>query len=85
MILQPVILHFFIQNFTLSQSFKSHYSFFSRLCEVLDMDPKNVLIAEVLFSNIGGTATAIGDPPNVIIVSNKDIQEAVSLYIHKLI
>ena len=28
-----------------------------RLCEVLNLDPKNVLIAEVLFSNIGGTAT----------------------------
>ncbi|XP_059161250.1 P protein-like [Physella acuta] len=39
-----------------------------RLCEVLNLDPRRVLIAEVLFSNIGGTATAIGDPPNVIIV-----------------
>ena len=39
-----------------------------------------MLIAEVLFSNIGGTATAIGDPPNVIIVSNSDIQEAVSIF-----
>ncbi|RUS78589.1 hypothetical protein EGW08_013657 [Elysia chlorotica] len=39
-----------------------------RLCEVLNLDPKRILIAEVLFSNIGGTATAIGDPPNVIIV-----------------
>ena len=24
-----------------------------------------------MFSNIGGTATAVGDPPNVIIVSSK--------------
>ncbi|XP_048240647.1 P protein-like isoform X1 [Haliotis rufescens] len=39
-----------------------------RLCEVLNLDPKQILMAEVLFSNIGGTATAIGDPPNVIIV-----------------
>ncbi|KAK3099314.1 hypothetical protein FSP39_002532 [Pinctada imbricata] len=46
-----------------------------RLCEVLNLDPKNVLIAEVLFSNIGGTATAIGDPPNVIIVSNSEMKE----------
>ena len=45
---------------------------------MLELDPKYVLIAEVMFSNIGGTATAIGDPPNVIIVSNKGIQEAVS-------
>ncbi|XP_052675564.1 P protein-like [Crassostrea angulata] len=46
-----------------------------RLCEVLNLDPKNILIAEVLFSNIGGTATAIGDPPNVIIVSNSDMKD----------
>ena len=48
------------------------------LCEVLGIDPRYVLIAEVVFSNIGGTATAIGDPPNVIIVSNSEIQAAVS-------
>ncbi|XP_072171093.1 P protein-like [Diadema setosum] len=46
------------------------------LCEVLEIDPRYVLIAEVVFSNIGGTATAIGDPPNVIIVSNSEIQDA---------
>ena len=43
------------------------------------MDPKHVLMMEVAFSNIGGTATAVGDPPNVLIVSNRDIMEAVSL------
>ena len=37
---------------------------------MLNLDPRPVLIAEVVFSNIGGTATAIGDPPNVIIISN---------------
>lgn len=46
-----------------------------RLCEVLNLDPKKILIAEVLFSNIGGTATAIGDPPNVIIVSHKEVKD----------
>lgn len=50
-----------------------------RLCEVLDLDPKHVLMAEVLFSNIGGASTAIGDPPNVLIVSNKDIIESVRM------
>ena len=44
---------------------------------MLNLDPRPVLIAEVVFSNIGGTATAIGDPPNVIIVSNSLIREAV--------
>ncbi len=28
-----------------------------RLCQVLNLDPIPILIAEVLFSNIGGTAT----------------------------
>ncbi|CAG0895201.1 unnamed protein product, partial [Darwinula stevensoni] len=36
-----------------------------RLCEVSDLDPVPVLILMVLFSNIGGSGTAIGDPPNV--------------------
>ncbi|KAI6656849.1 P protein-like [Oopsacas minuta] len=45
-----------------------------RLCQVLNIDPRPILLAEVMFSNIGGTATAIGDPPNVIIVSNKAIK-----------
>ncbi|XP_022795377.1 P protein-like isoform X1 [Stylophora pistillata] len=43
------------------------------LCQVLNLNPTYILIAEVIFSNIGGTATAIGDPPNVILVSNKDL------------
>ena len=38
-----------------------------RLAQVLDLDPVPILIAEILFSNIGGTATMIGDPPNIII------------------
>ncbi|XP_018496326.1 P protein, partial [Galendromus occidentalis] len=41
-----------------------------RLCEVMDLDPKKVLIMLVMFSNVGGSATPIGDPPNVIIISN---------------
>ncbi|XP_076004767.1 P protein [Genypterus blacodes] len=45
-----------------------------RLCEVLNLDPRHVLIAEVIFTNIGGAATAVGDPPNVIIVSNQRLR-----------
>lgn len=48
-----------------------------RLCEVLNLDPRQVLIAEVIFTNIGGAATAIGDPPNVIIVSNQELRKMV--------
>lgn len=47
-----------------------------RLSEVMNLNPKYVLIALVMFSNVGGTATAVGDPPNVIIVSNAEIQKS---------
>jgi Na+/H+ antiporter NhaD/arsenite permease-like protein len=40
-----------------------------QLARVLDLKPIPILISEVLFSNIGGTATMIGDPPNIIIGS----------------
>lgn len=39
------------------------------LCAALQIDPVPLLIAETLFSNIGGTATLIGDPPNIIVGS----------------
>ena len=39
-----------------------------QLARVLDLNPIPLLIAEVLFSNIGGAATMIGDPPNIILV-----------------
>ncbi|WP_326951281.1 MULTISPECIES: ArsB/NhaD family transporter [unclassified Amycolatopsis] len=39
------------------------------VCDRLDIKPVPFLIAEVLASNIGGTATLIGDPPNIIIGS----------------
>jgi anion transporter len=39
------------------------------VCERLGLNPIPFLIAEVLASNIGGTATLIGDPPNIIIAS----------------
>ena len=35
----------------------------------LDIDPKPFLITEIIASNIGGTSTLIGDPPNIIIGS----------------
>ena len=39
------------------------------VCDRLRVPPVPFLIAEVLASNIGGTATLIGDPPNIIIGS----------------
>jgi Na+/H+ antiporter NhaD/arsenite permease-like protein len=37
------------------------------LADTLDMPPIPLLIMEVIASNIGGTATLIGDPPNILI------------------
>ncbi|DAC46120.1 MAG TPA: hypothetical protein D7H92_06985 [Candidatus Poseidoniales archaeon] len=50
-----------------------------QLAKVLDIKPIPLLISEVLFSNIGGAATMIGDPPNIMIgsgLSPTKIEEA---------
>ena len=39
------------------------------IAEKLDINPIPFLIVEIFASNIGGTATLIGDPPNIIIGS----------------
>lgn len=39
------------------------------VCNRLEISPQSYLIAEILASNIGGAATLIGDPPNIIIGS----------------
>ena len=39
------------------------------VCDRLGLPPVPFLIAEALASNIGGTATLVGDPPNIIIAS----------------
>ena len=39
------------------------------LCDRLGVTPVPFLIAEALAANIGGTATLVGDPPNIIIAS----------------
>jgi Na+/H+ antiporter NhaD/arsenite permease-like protein len=43
------------------------------VCDRLGVDPVPFLIAEVMASNIGGTATLIGDPPNIIIASRSGL------------
>lgn len=37
------------------------------LADTLDIDPVPLILIEVVASNLGGTATLIGDPPNTII------------------
>jgi len=39
------------------------------LCQLLEMPAVPVLIMEAVFSNIGGAATLVGDPPNILIGS----------------
>lgn len=43
------------------------------LCRTLNLNPTPFLLAQVFASNIGGTATIVGDPPNIIIASVGDI------------
>lgn len=39
------------------------------IADALEVDPVPFLIVEAIASNIGGTATLIGDPPNIMIAS----------------
>ena len=43
------------------------------VCDRLGLRPVPFLIAEVLASNIGGAATLVGDPPNIIIANRGDL------------
>jgi Na+/H+ antiporter NhaD/arsenite permease-like protein len=43
------------------------------VCDRLGVSPIPFLIAEVLASNLGGAATLIGDPPNIIIASRSGL------------
>jgi Na+/H+ antiporter NhaD/arsenite permease-like protein len=43
------------------------------ICERLALPAAPFLIAEALASNIGGTATLIGDPPNIIIAGQANL------------
>ena len=43
------------------------------VCDRLGVKPTPFLIAEVFASNIGGAATLVGDPPNIIIASRANL------------
>jgi Na+/H+ antiporter NhaD/arsenite permease-like protein len=43
------------------------------LADALDIDPIPLVVIEILVSNIGGTATLIGDPPNILIAGATDL------------
>ncbi len=40
------------------------------LADALDIDPIPLIVVEIVASNIGGTATLIGDPPNILIAGH---------------
>ncbi|KAJ8954639.1 hypothetical protein NQ314_007038 [Rhamnusium bicolor] len=44
-----------------------------KLCEVMKLNPRQILMYTLMFANIGGASTPIGDPPNVLIASNPDV------------
>ncbi len=39
------------------------------ICEVIEVNPKPYIVSEILAANVGGTATAIGNPPSIMIAS----------------
>ncbi len=43
------------------------------VCERIGVRPVPFLIAEALASNIGGTATLVGDPPNLVVASRSGL------------
>ncbi len=43
------------------------------ICERLKVKPYPLLVSQIFASNIGGTATLIGDPPNILIGSMVDL------------
>ncbi|XP_055320426.1 P protein-like [Sitodiplosis mosellana] len=44
-----------------------------RLCEAMKLNPIPILTTMIIFSNIGGAMTPVGDPPNIIIASNPHV------------
>ena len=50
------------------------------ICEALELDVVPFLITEALASNIGGTATLIGDPPNIMIASKAQLDFMAFIY-----
>jgi Na+/H+ antiporter NhaD/arsenite permease-like protein len=43
------------------------------LCKKLNVNPVPFILSEVFISNIGGAATLVGDPPNIIIASKANL------------
>ena len=46
------------------------------LADALDIDPVPLIVVEIVASNLGGTATLIGDPPNILIAGQPGYRSA---------
>jgi len=44
------------------------------VARVLNINPLSIILAEIFASNIGGAATVIGDPPNIMIASAANLE-----------
>lgn len=44
------------------------------ITQLLEIPTVPILISEAIFSNIGGTATLVGDPPNILIASRTGLE-----------
>lgn len=49
-----------------------------RICEVTNLRPQPILIMMVIFANLAGIVTPIGNPPNTIITSNAIIESHIT-------
>ncbi|WP_297137138.1 ArsB/NhaD family transporter [Terrisporobacter sp.] len=43
------------------------------ICQILKINPVPFLITQIIASNVGGTSTLIGDPPNIMIGSSANL------------
>ncbi len=50
------------------------------ICQALELDVVPYLLTEAIASNIGGTATLIGDPPNIMIASKAQLDFMAFVY-----
>ena len=51
---------------------------------MMHLDVRKVILAMVMFSNLGGASTGIGDPPNVLII-NSPLLNGVSCFVNGFI
>ncbi|KOB65447.1 hypothetical protein OBRU01_22738, partial [Operophtera brumata] len=55
-----------------------------RLCEVMELDPVPILMFMAIYSNIGGAATPVGDPPNDVHVVRERLERKIKKLEDKL-